>query len=376
MLELLGIAGFPSRGATPSDDADFHAQATAQAGMSWVRGDLTWENIQPERDRWEWDRYDRAIEAAGRGGKRIIGLLSYGVRWANADPPTPTGSAHFPPDDPADFAAFAAAAADRYRDQVAVWEVWNEENSVRFWQPTTRGDPAAYGQLLKAAYPAIKAENPDATVLFGGLFFHDQGLTTAAPQFLAEAHAAHPGLQDFYDGLSLHPYDLYPPRRGPESDVEGSLPVQEMVAQVRAVMAEHGAPDRDVWITEFGWPTFRGVTDDEQATYLVRSALLLTASGVRSICWYTLWDGPNPSDIIPEAQFGLFRWQDASPATVPPTPKPAFDALVELNDTVGPLSFIADDSDEATRRLVFGDATGRRVTASWDPADAALPTYE
>ena len=372
--ELMGIAGFPGRGATPPQDADFHAQATRDVGMTWVRGDLVWERIQPARERWDWTRYDRVIDEVGRDGKRIIGLLVYGARWANADPP-PMGSA-FPPDDPADFAAFAAAAADRYRDKVSVWEIWNEPNSLRFWQPTTRGDPAAYGRLLAAAYPAIKAVNPDATVLFGGLFFHDQGLTTAAPEFVDAAHRAHPDLAEAYDGMALHPYDLYPPRRGPDSAEDGSLPVQEMVTQVRQVMADHGAPDRGVWVTELGWPTFAGVSDEEQASYLVRAALLLAASGVRTICWYTLWDGPNPSDIVPEDQFGLFRWQEASPTDQAPTPKPAYEALRQLNTRVGDLSFVTDESDETRRRLVFGDAAGRRVTAVWDPVDTTLPSYQ
>jgi hypothetical protein len=150
-----------------------------------------------------------------------------------------------------------------------------------------------------------------------------------------------------------------------------------MVAQVREAMADHGAAGRDVWVTEFGWPTFPGVTDDEQAAYLVRATLLLAAAGVRTACWYTLWDGPNPSDVIPEDQFGLFRWQEEAPADRVPNAKPSYEALVQMVDAVGDLGFIEDLSggEGAERHLVFGDAAGARVSVRWNPEDTRLPTF-
>jgi hypothetical protein len=43
--------------------------------------------------------------------------------------------------------------------------VWNEPNAATFWNPSP--DPAAYTQLLQAAYPAIKAADPNGTVIGG-----------------------------------------------------------------------------------------------------------------------------------------------------------------------------------------------------------------
>jgi len=376
VVEMLGLAALPGRPGTPEGGDDFHAQATAAAGIRWVRGDLTWEVAQPEPDRWAWGRYDRMFDEAVRDDKRVIALLAYGARWANAQPPSPRGSAHFPPDDPSDFADFAAAAVTRYRDRVSVWEVWNEPNSARFWQPTLQGDPAAYGTLLRATYLAIKAADPQATVLFGGLFYHDQVLTSAAPDFLAAAHEAHPDLADFYDGVAVHPYDLYPPRRGPESEDQGSVPLEDMLARVRKVLGRWGAGDRDLWVTEFGWPDFSGVSEASQAAYLAQATLLMAAQGVRAACWYTLWDGPQPSNVIPEDQFGLFRWQEAPPAQSPPVAKPAYEALVALRRAVGDLSFVEDRSHRGRRILVFGDAAGRRVQASWASGSGQPPIYD
>ena len=65
-------------------------------------------------------------------------------------PPFGLGSpSYYPPDSPAPFARFAAALARRYRNQVHLLEVWNEENlGWRFWEP--HEDPVAYAALLKA----------------------------------------------------------------------------------------------------------------------------------------------------------------------------------------------------------------------------------
>ena len=55
----------------------------------------------------------------------------------------------------------------RYKDRVHHWEIWNEPNYWRFWLP--QPDVGAYTTLLKQAYAAIKAVDPAATVMVGGL---------------------------------------------------------------------------------------------------------------------------------------------------------------------------------------------------------------
>ena len=45
--------------------------------------------------------------------------------------------------------------ATRYKGKVSAYEVWNEPNGKVFWDPEP--DAAQYTELLKAAYPAIKA---------------------------------------------------------------------------------------------------------------------------------------------------------------------------------------------------------------------------
>ena len=72
------------------------------------------------------------------------------------------------PASPAAFADWAAAVAKRYGGEGAnYFEIWNEPNNPAFWAP--KPNPAAYTADLKAAYAAIKAVDPAAVVLSGGL---------------------------------------------------------------------------------------------------------------------------------------------------------------------------------------------------------------
>src|SRR3954447_12291537 len=79
-------------------------------------------------------------------------------------------------------AAFLGNAAAHFRGQTAGWEVWNEPDGPRFWagmppfdaEHPTR-DASDYARLLAAAHAAVKASDPSAKVVSGGLTGNDYG---------------------------------------------------------------------------------------------------------------------------------------------------------------------------------------------------------
>ena len=161
----------------------------------------------------------------------------------------------------------------RYKDRVKVWEIWNEENSAIFWKPSPSA--AGYAALLKAAYAAIKAEDPTATVLLGGTAGFDRafmdGLRTA-------------GAWSSFDALAIHTYVAPQP--------ESSM-MESWLNQARAYLAKYGA--KPLWITEFGWSTYSGsgssyigVSETNQADYLARGYLQAARHGVRGVFAYSL----------------------------------------------------------------------------------------
>lgn len=279
-------------------------------GAGWAREDFQFNRIQPAPDRYDWNWHDRVVDLLAARGVEVIGVLNG---------PTPgwaaRGSGQFAAPDAAAFARFAQQAAARYKGKVRFWQVWNEPDSARYWQPAP--DAAAYAALLKAAYPAIKAGNPEAQVLAAGLVSPQP-----AAGFLQQLHAA--GAWGAFDIIALHPYtDPLGPEAG-QIDVAG-------VGAVRGLAAALGP--KPIWATEFGWSTGpadrdnAGVDETTQAHYLVRASTLLRAAGVERVIWYNFKDTHGPRNL-----YGLVRSDPATARYDGALQKPAFRAFQVLSE--------------------------------------------
>ena len=376
MSELVGVSYQLPGEATPAAQAirTFTESAMQQAGVTNARADLTWTIVEPTRGAFDWTWYHVKVDGYHSAGVQTLPILCFGNPWANATP----GSANVPPDDPADFAAYAGAAAREFGLQLPVYEVWNEENlGFRFWMP--REQPDRYADLLSATATAVRAGSPSAQIMFGGLIDHDQ-VNLDAETFLQLAYRARPDLAKSYDILGIHPYALYPPKVAPEVDDDATGEVSEprMIARLRAALAYWGDdPNRHIWATEVGWPTYNTVDEELQARWTIRSLLLLAGSGVDRVFVYTMYDGPDPTAYPPEDAFGLFHYQDATSGTFAPTPKLAWTAISTLLSVAGPLGLMADASaqlagapPDAHAYVLAGSGT-RRVTVVWRSDDSA-----
>ncbi|WP_435768493.1 cellulase family glycosylhydrolase [Nocardioides sp. SYSU DS0651] len=261
----------------------------AEAGAGWVRVDVGWATLQPRGpgafDQWYVDLIDAVLAGARERGLRVILDLWLTPPWASA-----TGSLHAPPDDAADYAAAIGRAAQRWGDDVAAWEVWNEPNFDTFF---AGADPATYTRLLCAAYPAVKRHD-DSPVLFGGLMYNDDA-------WLEEAYAA--GAGDCFDALATHPY-VGPSDAAPDTPSVGAVWRLTHTPAVRAVMERWGDADKQIWITELGWssgpdnrgnPWDRSVSPRTQARFLAQAVELVRAEYpyVGPIIWYRDIDGPT-----------------------------------------------------------------------------------
>jgi hypothetical protein len=247
-----------------SKTVDRDLTSVRNVGSKWVRIDINWDQIQAQGPTsYNWGPIDRVVQAATSRGINVLGIIVYTPSWAR--PPGTNG--HHPPD-PNQYATFAAAAVRHYAAMgVHTYEVWNEANAPRFWQP--RPDPAAYTQLLKAAYPAIKGADPQATVLTAGSAPAWDSSIYSPIDFLAGIYANGGG--DSFDAVAHHPY-CWPSLPGGVNCTAW----QQMHAtspSLRSVMAENGDGDKRIWATEFGAPTNGpfSVTEDRQAQIIKRA---------------------------------------------------------------------------------------------------------
>jgi hypothetical protein len=295
--------------------ADFDGMAATGAG--YVRFPIDWRRVQPHRSTdWRWGEIDRLVDAAHSRGLRVLGMVGYTPPWARP----PGTSDKTPPTNPADYARFARAAAERYAPKgLHDWEIWNEPNVDGFWQ--ARPDPAAYTRLLIAAYDAIKSVDSGATVMTGGLSpapDAPDGSAIAPVTFLRGIYAAGGG--GHFDAVAHHSYNFPFMPLKPEANYNhnafgGVTPV------LRQTMVENGDGLKRIWSTEMGAPTLRDMTPEYLARYISEAyAAWESWPWTGPMLWYSYRDGwHDPADR--EANFGIVRLDG--------TPKqPALDAFV------------------------------------------------
>ena len=293
------LAGLPSRyeGSSPASIAGINSRLTTvntvdraeverqsrlmeDAWIRMTRESFDWNRLESRKGWFEWAKFDQAVEVARAHNVSILGRLEYSASWASSAPGSVPAAdrAFYPPTSNADFAAYAAAVVHRYKDRVHVWEIWNEENSAIFWRPAPSA--SAYAALLKAAYAAIKAEDPSATVLIGGIAGFDRG-------FMDGIVAA--GAWSSFDALAIHTYVAVQP--------ESSM-MATWLDYARAYVDTKGS--KPLWITEFGWSTYTGsgssyvgVTEAKQADWTARGYLQSARAGVRGVFAYELIENGN-----------------------------------------------------------------------------------
>lgn len=367
---MLGVSTHMKQSAGQDARRDFEFDAYQALGGIRIREDYHWHKLEPADDEWHFEAVSEQVTMARERGVEILAMLAYGVEWA-----MPSGE--HSTIDPLAYADYAAAVAAELCADVPSFEIWNEPNLDRFWKPLP--DPAHYGELLKAAHDAIKTACPEARVLTAGFASFDFVHPDQRWWFLREMYAHHPDLCASFDALALHPYTFAqePP---PEADlVIGGVVAAEgqrrMVAVARSILAEMGCPERPIWFTEMGWPSY-ALSEQRQALYLARSVLLAALDGVETTFWYTFWDGkPTTEGLRPhEAYFGLYGWpgEDGTERRA----KPAWEALEALAARLGEARLAADLSAEQelpedVYALAFVGPEDALTLALWDGRDVA-----
>lgn len=274
-------------------------------GVKWVRFDFDWSVIQPnDAGDFNFSGYDAAVRALAAANIRILGTIDYTPFWANGGEP----SKYYPPLYVSDFAKFAATVVARYASMgVHTWEIWNEPNMGRFWNPGA--DPAGYTVLLQAAYVSIHAADRAAIVLTGGMADPTNSQTDLdARTFLTDMYGN--GAKGYFDALSFHPYT--------SPDMPGNKdhnPWQQMFAtnpSLLSIMSDNGDSKR-IWLTEFGAPTSGDgnevISETAQAKMILQGFKL-----AKSYTWagplfiYDLLDfHPYGYTTDPGSYFGLLR---------------------------------------------------------------------
>ncbi len=254
-----------------STELDETLATIASTGARWIRVDIPWPSVQPTAEQWIWDDQDRVVAAIGDHDLDILVVAGYRPDWAVEADGTVDADA---------YGRFVEQAAERYGDVVDVWELWNEPNLAKAWGDDA--DPADYADVLRSGHEAVRATDPSATVLTGGLApATNDGGNMAPVRFLSEVYDN--GAAGTFDAVAMHPYG-YPALPTDRSTSRWNTWFR--LADVRTLLDEHGDGELELWITEFGAPT----GDADNAVDEARQAKII-AEGIAS--WREIpWAGP------------------------------------------------------------------------------------
>ncbi len=292
----------------------------ASLGAGWVHQSISWADGEfdgkGQYNSWWFPEWDAAVDKARARGLNVALTIDGAPCWASADPARRcTGTwtdwswnRSWKPANVADYADFVRYVVNRYKAKgVHTFEIWNEPNYAQFWP--SGPNAAEYVVLLKAGYAAVKAADPGATVLMGGLSSNDW-------RYLEQIYTAGGG--GYFDALNVHPYTMAadPDSCWDEPGSPGRKAIGALcgIEEIRAVADARGDTGKPVWITEMGYSTGSCswcVTESQQSDYLVRALRRVDQRypwvPVQMI--YALrddaWLGPAPGTWV--ANLGLMR---------------------------------------------------------------------
>lgn len=285
---------------------DVVLEVMRRAGMSWVKVHIQEPSFE------NYGEVERAIQTAHDYGMRILITVAGSAEAIQNE------------DFISAYANYVATVARRGADAI---EIWNEPNIDRSW-PTGEISGAAYVELLKPAYEAIKAANPNTLVISAapaptGAEASFPTMVKNDDNWLREVVAA--GGLDYLDCVGVHYNEgvVAPDQlQGDPRDNTHRRYLGSMVAAYREVTLEQ----KPLCFTEIGYLTpeelgelsmpfawAQNTSLDEQATWLAQAIELTAQSGMvrLMIVWNVNFTNYGES---PDAGFAIIRPDGRCPA--------------------------------------------------------------
>ena len=329
----------------------------AAAGVGMIRDDCTWNASEREAGKFQFPEiYDRYVDRAKELGLAPLLIINYGnPLYDDGDFPHTDASR-------AAYARYAAAVVEHFKGRCRYYEIWNEWTGacgMGPYQQNKHNTPENYLLLLEAASKAIRAVDPDAYIIGGGgdhFTWHFEAI-----QKMMEL-----GAMKWCDAFSIHPY-IYP-------DTPEKYDIRGKMQKIIDCMRSNGCENPKLWLTELGYPTYRGlrrgasVIQSQQeleqfsAEMLARTAILYKSMPeVEQFTWYDLENDGNNLEYN-EHNFGLlhngaFGWQ----------PKPSWRAYAEISRLFEGATVTPNAEQTTDRRMVFDIVRPEknRVIAVW-----------
>jgi len=264
-------------------DADFAValDRAQELGVKWVKFQIDWSLLEPTKGQFD-TRYQGRVLAIQRASVRgFKTMLSFAKAPDWARPESVRGNQAGPSDDPQAMVNFISRfVRDTKPEFIDAIEVWNEANLVREWNGKALNG-GTYMQYFRAVYQSLLDEQrlqpstlkpdhrivvitagPAPTITVDGQTvndrdwiqqLYDNGLASFGPDVVVGVHpygwANAPDAKCCTAGAGITGWYEHP-----------SFYFRETLDAYRQIMIKNNHQTGKLWVTEFGWASFEGLT--------------------------------------------------------------------------------------------------------------------
>lgn len=240
-----------------------HNLLAKAVGANWTRLHdaglqyLGWYHL--EREKGKWTFYDKEIKRYRRDHVLVLGELGTAPEWASYYPGKPHSSyfdRFYQPRRMEDYANYVRTVAQRYRGIITAYDIWNEPWIHAWWgvgYDESKPDQAGYitseepqkdfVRLMKTAFEAAKAVDPDITVLGVNSTSSGPGSNNLGGAEWTRGVVEAGGL-DFCDAVCYHQYI------GGKPGYAGDVVERGYQTAIGPILERFGRLPKPVWMTE------------------------------------------------------------------------------------------------------------------------------
>lgn len=308
------------------------------ADSSWTRRNaVTWSSVETTEGARNWGALsdlETELKNASSKGLKVILIVRSTPEWARKTAGSGSYCGPIRSDKMAAFGNFMRDLVTRYSAppyNVKYWELWNEpdidpslvlpDSIYGCWgnQADAYYGGGYYAEMLKAAYPQIKAANSQAQVLVGGLLMDcdprpGAGCATtgsnALPGKFLEGILLNNGAP-YFDGVSFHAYDYYLGQLGQyynpnwQSAWNTTGPVLIAKAQfIKSLLSQYSVSGKFLMNTESAilCDTCSSDTTFEttKAYYVTQAYTTAIVQGLQANIWYNVPGWRNSGLLYPD----------------------------------------------------------------------------
>ena len=363
-----------------SIDETSGADQMEQAGAYWIRRNaLLWSEVEGIQGIRDWSRVNALAEDlknASNRGMNVILIVRGAPNWAADQNCGPVYRDKF-----AAFGSFLAEAVSRFSQppyNVSYYELWNEPDiDPSIVQPNevfgcwgnendTYYGGSYYGDMLKVVYPMMKAANPNAKVLTGGIVLDCDPNNLAAcngdprsSRYLEGILRSTQG--NYFDGIAFHAYDYL----GESSSIgkfanlswdsawnnDVGTVVNAKTAFIKSMLNSFNVTGKFLVNTELALldvPQNCANCEETKAYYLAQSYASAIKQGLLANVWYS-----------------YFGWRGSQLATSVQSTLPAYTAYDIAQDQLADATFLQDITSYANVKAMAFNRDNKQVWLIW-----------